>query len=179
MSDTNNLYQSPQTDINAVNPLAPTGRLTETMVFYLKGASPWLQFLGILGFIGAGGTVLGGLVFLAAGTFGSSAFAQAFAQLDSTDTVSKGIIGGISILTGVIIVVLGIVCFFPARFAYNFGKKVKIFLQNNSEKELELALKNNKSLWKFMGILTIIYLAVLPVTLITSIIVAISARIYN
>jgi hypothetical protein len=179
MSDTDNLYQSPQADINAVNPLAPTGKLTETMVFYLKGASPWLQFLGIIGFIGAGGTVLGGLVFLAAGIFGGSAFAEAMAELGSANTASVGIIGGISILTGIIIVVIGIVCFFPARFAYNFGTKVKIFLQNNSEKELELALKNNKSLWKFMGILTIIYLAVLPVTLITSIIVAISTSIFN
>jgi hypothetical protein len=166
MSD--NPYESPQADINGINPLAAQPRLTETMIRYLKGASPWLRFLGILGFIGAGGTMLGGVLFLAAGTLGRGLFAQVFsAQIDGAD---MGIAGGLSVFSGILILITGIICLFPARFIYNFGNRIKNFLQNNTEGELEAALKNNKSLWKFVGIVTIIYLAFLPVMFVFSII---------
>ncbi|MDR2757956.1 MAG: hypothetical protein LBB78_01085 [Spirochaetaceae bacterium] len=174
MSDTDNLYQSPQTDVNAVNPLAPTGRITETMIFYLKGASPWLQFLGILGFIVAGGTSFGGLVFIIAGFLGDTIFSRMLT--DQFDTgYTTGLVSGISLLMGVFIILAGVISFFPARFTYNFGRKIKSFLQNNAERELELAFKNNKSLWKFIGIVTIIYLAFMPVMVIVSVIAAISS----
>jgi hypothetical protein len=169
MSDIDNLYQSPRSDINAVNPLAPAGKLTEAMVFYLKGTSPWLRFIGILAFIGAGATIVGGLLFSVLGTLGTNIFAQALSdQMDIG--AAETVVSWITILTGIFVIIIGVICFFPAWFIYNFGKRIKTFLQNNSERELELAFKNNKSLWKFMGILTIIYLAFLPVTLIISII---------
>jgi hypothetical protein len=175
MSDTDNLYQSPQADVNAANPLAPVGRLTETMIFYLKGASPWLRFIGILGFIAAGGTILGGLMFLIGGLLGNGILRQMLtSQIDTMDGADVGMAGGIVIVMGVLIIIAGIICFLPARFTYNFGRKIKNFLQNNAEGELELAFKNNKSLWKFIGIVTIIYLAFLPVMLITTIIATIS-----
>jgi uncharacterized membrane protein YozB (DUF420 family) len=173
MSDTTNLYQSPQSDINAVNPLAPAGKLTETMVFYLKGASPWLRFIGILAFISAGLTIATGLLFSIFGTLGNNIFAEAMSdQIDMSAVETT--VSGLTILTGIFVIIAGVIGFFPARFIYNFGKRIKTFLQNNSERELELAFKNNKSLWKFIGILTIIYLAFLPVTLIISIIAIIS-----
>jgi hypothetical protein len=176
MSDTDNLYQSPQTDVNAANPLAPTGRLTETMVSYLKGASPWLRFLGVLGFISAGGTILGGVVFLIGGILGSGAFSQLLtSQLDGGEIGDAGIVSGITIFTGALIIAAGAVYFFPARFIYNFGQRIRTFLQNNAERELELAFKNNKSLWKFIGIMAIISLAFLPVMLIVSIIAVIGS----
>jgi hypothetical protein len=177
MSDNDNFYQSPQTDVNAVNPLAPEWRLTETMVLYLKGASPWLRFLGILAFIGAGGTMLGGVLFLISGALGGFLSDVLTSQIDTIDAVEAGVIGGITIFTGVLIIITGVICFFPARFIYNFGNKIKKFLQNNSEEELESAFKNNKSLWKFIGIVAIIYLAFLPVMLIGSVIAVISAYI--
>jgi hypothetical protein len=176
MSDNDNFYQSPQTDVNAVNPLAPEWRLTETMVLYLKGASPWLRFLGILGFIGAGGTMLGGLLFLISGALGGWFLADVLAsQMDTLDAAEAGIAGGVTIFTGILIIITGIICSFPARFVYNFGNKIKNFLQNNSEGELEAAFKNNKSLWKFIGIMAIIYLAFVPVLLIASVIAVIGA----
>jgi hypothetical protein len=176
MSDTDKLYQSPQTDVNAVNPLAPTARLTETMVLYLKGASPWLRFLGVLGFIAAGGTGLGGLIFVIGGILGNTAFGRLLSgQLYDADMSEVGMISGISIIIGIFIIATGIICFFPAQFIYNFGKKIRNFLQNNDERELELAFKNNKSLWKFAGIVTIIYLAFLPVLMVVSIIAALGS----
>ncbi|MDR1279046.1 MAG: hypothetical protein LBK02_09860, partial [Treponema sp.] len=66
-------------------------------------------------------------------------------------------------------------CFFPALFTYNFGNKIRAYQQSRAEEELENAFKNNKSLWKFLGILTIISLAFIPVMIIISIVVGIAA----
>jgi hypothetical protein len=46
-------------------------------------------------------------------------------------------------------------------------------MRTGAEQDLELAFKNNKSLWKFIGILAIIQLAIIPVTMIFGIIAAI------
>jgi hypothetical protein len=123
------------------------------MVHYLQEASPWLRFLGVLGFIGSGLMALGGFVFIVlvvllsdlAGEFG-------------------GIIGGGFI--GILYIVLGLLSFFPAKFGYTFGAKIRLYTQSNSERDLEDAFKNNRSLWKFCGILAIVYLAVIPLALI-------------
>ena len=69
----------------------------------------------------------------------------------------------------------GVLMFFPAFFTYKFGVKIRAFTRTNSEQELELAFKNNKSLWKFNGILTIIGLAIIPLVIILGIIAVVAA----
>ena len=64
MSDVVNPYQSPEAPAIPVNPLAAQGVLTETMLSYLKGASPWIRFIGILGFISSGISALWGICML-------------------------------------------------------------------------------------------------------------------
>jgi hypothetical protein len=52
-------------------------------------------------------------------------------------------------------------------------------MQSNSDKDLEDAFKNNKSLWKFYGILVIVYLALIPVLLIgASVVTAVLSAIW-
>ena len=65
MSDAENPYQSPETEVVPERPFFAQGALTETMLVYLKDASPWLRFAGILGFISSGLTVLTGFSLLA------------------------------------------------------------------------------------------------------------------
>jgi hypothetical protein len=72
---------------------------------------------------------------------------------------------------------LGVLMFFPSHFTYNFGKRIRNYKFSNSNEELELAFKNNKSLWKFYGILYIVILSFIPVTIVISIIVAVVAAV--
>jgi hypothetical protein len=123
------------------------------MIRYLREASPWLRFLGILGFIGSGLMILGGFV-----------FAALIILLSDLADEFGGIIGGSFI--GVLYTVIGLLSFFPAKFCYAFGSKIRLYTQSNSEKDLEDAFKNNRSLWKFCGILAIVYLAIIPLALI-------------
>jgi hypothetical protein len=137
------------------------------MLLYLKQASPWLRFIGILGFIMCGFMVVGALPFLVRASFvntwgefsGIPGF-EAFAS-------NSGVIG---VGFGIYFLGLAVLLFFPYYFIYKFGAKIRTYLRTGVEKDLEGALKNNKSLWKFYGILAIVGLAFVPVVFIVTIV---------
>ncbi|MDR3145369.1 MAG: hypothetical protein LBU21_03750 [Treponema sp.] len=135
--------------------------LTDSMIRSLKGAAPWLRFLGILTFISCGVLGLSGLI-LTLVSFITEDFLE-----------ELGGFGGV--LIGLLYIALGVLFIFPGRFTYNFGARIRNFLLGNSGEELELALKNNKSLWKFYGILSIVYLAMIPVAIVALVIVILNS----
>lgn len=160
MSDTINPYQSPQADIKP-NLLNSPGGLTESMMTYLRDASPWLRFIGVLSFIGCGFIALMGILSLLAPGFGN------FYDLWESW-------GGAVAAFGVFYLGIAVLMIFPARFIYNFGTKIRNYLRSGAEQDLELAFKNNKSLWKFYGIMSIVYLAITPVLIVVGIIVVLN-----
>ena len=168
MSEAVNPYQSPETTAVPEKPLLAQGLLTEPMLIYLRGASPWLRFIGILGFVFAGLTVLWGIL--------SSAFiprmTRAWGGLPEFETFSGFFAAAIGGTTVVFTVGLGALMFFPSLFIYRFGERIRSYLRTGTEQELEQAFKNNKSFWKFSGILCIIYLAFIPLAIVAAIIVA-------
>jgi len=132
------------------------------MLHYLNGASPWLQFIGILGYIGSG-------LLLVVGIFGTIGLFVTSSRLELGEFPFW--------IVTVIYIPLGVLFFFPAHFTYNFGRKIRSYRFSNSTEDLELAFKNNKSLWKFYGIICIIYLAFIPFILIITVIGGVAAAI--
>jgi hypothetical protein len=147
---TENPYESPQTEISEVKPLTSQGVLTETMLMYLKQASPWLRFVGIAGFIICGLVAVLGLAAVGIQTLPIPGYRTAMGL-------------------GFFIIYLGYVAlmFFPVLFIFRFGGKIKSYTYTGNEADLEQAFKNNKSLWKFIGILSIISLALVALTLVS------------
>jgi hypothetical protein len=140
------------------------------MLAHLKGASPWLRFIGILGFIGCGFAILGAIALLflipSLGTAMNEAW-EAVPEMASYSDIFSGLFSGIALVYSVIYAVL---LFFPSRFIYSFGSKIRSYFQNGSDQELEAAFKNNSSLWKYIGIIAIISLAFIPLLIIIGII---------
>ena len=167
MSDEHNPYQSPQTETDSGTPLIDRGSLTETMLQYLRGASPWLRFIGVMGYIGSGLLVIGGIGVILSDVVTDDASWRSI--LPSKISVFREAISGV---TGLVNIAAGVISFFPARFTYAFGAKIREYGRNGDERELELGFKNNKSLWKFNGIMAIIALAFIPVMIIITIMVA-------
>ncbi|MDR0443356.1 MAG: hypothetical protein LBH44_08135 [Treponema sp.] len=153
MSDINNPYQSPEAPI--IPEAQNSGVLSEKMLRYLKEASPWLRFMGILGFISCGLIAGGGLILIIAMAAVSS-FTEELNQFPVWIFI-------------LIYLPMGLLYFFPSRFIYNFGTKIRNFQFSNSNEDLELAFKNNKSFWKFLGIMSIILLAFIPISIIMAI----------
>jgi len=155
-----NPYQSPETAAVPVSPLIAQGALTDNMLIYLKGASPWLRFVGVMGFLSAGLTVLWGLV--------SLIFIPLTREIwDELPGITGMLLGGTMTM---IFIGLGVLIFFPSLFIYRFGEKIRRYLRTGTDQDLEQAFRNNKSLWKFVGILCIINLAFLPLMIIGNII---------
>ncbi|MDR1443602.1 MAG: hypothetical protein LBI94_01870 [Treponema sp.] len=150
MSD--NPWQSPHAEA-AADESVPQGILTPLMVRYLKEASPWIRFIGVLSYIGAGLFALMGGFFVIAMLARGSLF----------DAEFLSVLPGASM--GSLYLVAGVLVFFPARFTYGFGTKLRNYLASNGEKDLEEALRHNRALWKFNGILAIVYLAFFPLAI--------------
>ena len=130
---------------NLVNPHIV---LTKSMLKYLKQTSPWLRFIGTLGYIFCSISVVGGIIFLVA-------ISADYGLADELGDFPAEI-------AGLFYILLGILLFFPSRFLHKFGEKIRRFLDSNSGEDLEQAFKHNKSLWKYIGIICIIIIIVAP-----------------
>ncbi|MBN2509187.1 MAG: hypothetical protein JXB03_02880 [Spirochaetales bacterium] len=161
---TNNPFESPKTNMNAVPDSPATGELTSLMKTYLKEASPWIRFVGIMGYIGCGLIAVIGLLM----AVGFSAFGQTFASLGAM----SGFMGA---GVGALYIIMAVIGFFPSHFTFKLGSGIKSYNLTGMNEKLESAFKFNKSFWKFVGIIYIIYLAFLPLALIFSAVVGVIA----
>jgi hypothetical protein len=170
MSDAVNPYQGPEMSAVPVKPLVSHGNLTENMLKYLKGASPWLRFVGVLGFISAGTTALSGLVFFVLVPLlgGAMDYIPGFEAFSDFGAVFGA-------MMGVLFIGLAVLIFFPSLFLFKFGEKIHSYLRTGKDQELEDAFKNNKSFWKFCGIIYIIYLAFIPLVFFIAVIAGVAS----
>jgi hypothetical protein len=156
-----NPYESPQTEANAINPLS--GKvLTENMLLHLRTAAPWLRFVGIVGFVFTGLSVIG--------------FLAAIAGMDFLESIFGGEGAAVTkLLFGVYILPSSSVEFFLSLFTYRFGMRIQSYLRSGDNVDLENAFRNNKNLWTFMGVLCIILLAFTALLIFISILTAVIA----
>ena len=150
------LYNSPQTPI-VPEKIEKAGNLTETMLRYLKEASPWLRFIGIVGFVACGFIALAAVIF----GVGTAISASAFGDLANFPIW----------LVTPLYLAFGVLLFFPSYFTYTFGEKIRKYQYTNADEDLEAAFKNNKSFWKFTGIIYIIYISTIPIMIVITIII--------
>lgn len=162
MSDTVNPYESPENASIPEERFIMQGGLTEMMLIYLKGTAPWLRFLGILGFVSAASMALSGvgsiIVFLSFGNIVDYELFPGFTQM---------MFGG---QIAVFFLMASVLTFIPSLFAYRYGSRIHHYLKSGVNADLEAAFKNNKALWKFLGISCIVSLAFIPLSIIITII---------
>ena len=162
MSDSSvNPYEGPQAEAGTV-PLSDRV-ITENMLFYLKGACPWIRFISIVGFVGLGLFAVFILVF----ALGISSTLSNTEELGAFGAMGPG-------MTLIYLPFL-VLYFFPLLFLFRFGNRIKSYLYSGSNEDLEEAFKNNKSYWTFFGVLTIIGLAFMALALLIGIIIGIAA----
>lgn len=116
---------------------------------YLAETAKWATFLSVLGFIGSG--ILAIVAFFA-GT--------------AMSTLSSNPYGGGSAFMGAgfvtaLYLVIAIVYFFLSLLLYRFATKMKSALYGTDQEALNNSFLNLKNLYKMMGILAIIYLAMI------------------
>jgi hypothetical protein len=113
-------------------PRAPEeGLVPDSILEAMRQTSPWVTFLSILGFIGAGLMVLGGLVVLVAGGLGK--VPAAF---------------GLVYLLGAALYVA------PSIFLWNYGSSIRRLLATSDMMSLSDAIGQQRSFWRLVGIMT-------------------------
>lgn len=118
---------------------------------YLRETSKWTKFFAILGFIFMGIGVLSSI-----GMFVASSFISAYSPFP---------MAGIAVFY---LIFIG-VYFFPIYYLLQFSNKAKEALLSHSSQTLTEAMKYMRSHFKFVGIMTIVILALYPVIIIMAI----------
>jgi hypothetical protein len=117
---------------------------------HLSETAKWAKFLSIIGLIVCAFLVLGG-IFAATilNTFQrTSGFREGF-PVDSAAPV----------LVTVIYLIIAVLYFFPCLYLLRFANKMRTALASDNQESLTASFQNLKSLFRFVGILTIILLS--------------------
>lgn len=132
--------------------------VSENMLGSLKDTTPWVKFLSSVCFVVAAFVFLGGII-----TFAGFSLAPAGSKY-------PGFIGPIA---GVLeIVMAGFFYLIPGVFLLRYGNAITR-IPASGQAAMEDALRQQKSLWKYVGIFTIVLLAFYVVCIIGLIIFAI------
>ena len=118
--------------------------ISPSSVSYLKETSSWALFFAVLGFVF--------IVILVLGAFFVGAILSALN--------GEEMLPGAELTIGIIYLIIGVIYFFPIYYLYMFSTNMKKAIENNDIENLDIAFKNIKSHYKFMGVFTIIILAI-------------------
>ncbi len=127
---------------------------TQRMLEYLRGTRPWVLFIAILGYVGAGFAAIGALAIMAAGTMSGSGRAA-----------EKGLMVGMAVMY-LIGAVVGV---WWATMLIKYSQSIGRALESDRTPDVEDALLKQRTFWKANGIMAIAYigLVILAVFIIT------------
>jgi hypothetical protein len=119
--------------------------ISQGVLAQLAGTKPWVRFMSVLMFIGAGFMLLGALIMLVmGGTIAASAKTGGSA-------LPAGMMTGISILYAL----FAGIYIYPALKLWKYASNIGALLISSSMSDLEAALSQQRSFWKFLGIMII------------------------
>ncbi|WP_243347941.1 DUF5362 family protein [Parabacteroides sp. FAFU027] len=128
--------------------------LSSQTISFLDEIRKWTKFFAILGFIGIGFMVLLA-IFMGTASSIFPMFGNGF--------------GGGSIFIAILYLAFAGLYAMPVIYLNNFSDKLKIALEQSRNEELESAFENLKSHFKFVGIMSIIMLAIYVIAIIFAI----------
>jgi hypothetical protein len=123
----------------------PMHPVTPAMVLALGQTRPWVLFLAIVGFIGAGLMIVGGL-----GVAAVMGFAGALAGSAGGELGGMGAAMGLGL--GALYLAFGVLYLFPSLFLWRYAAGIRAMLGADPVGGMESALRAQKSFWKFVGI---------------------------
>ncbi|CAA6818503.1 MAG: Unknown protein [uncultured Thiotrichaceae bacterium] len=143
---TQDAYAPPKSTVRDVS--GGGGLMTDSIVSSLRKTRPWVLLLAILGFIGAAFMVIAAVpMLLGGGMMGSN-----MEGMDGLGMFGGGMIIGM----GVFYLILGVIYFMASLYLLRYAGSIKRAVAGMQVADLEVALSQQASFWKLMGILTLI-----------------------
>jgi hypothetical protein len=135
---------------------------------HLKETAGWAKFLGIVGFVFS--ALLGIVAFIIPIYIKSSVGSNPYGN------PTAGVFSMMSGFITVVYLLLAVMGFFMSLFSYKFGVKTKLALLNTDQESFDKGLTNLKFLFRFYGIIMIIYLGFIVLAFIIAMFSAIAGR---
>lgn len=120
---------------------------------YLLETSKWGKLLAIVGYVGMGILLLIGLFFIVGLSIFSSFSGVGFPMR----------------IMGFIYILISVLYYFPLKYLYNFSIQLKQGLNSTNQLTVTTGFENLKSLFKFMGIFTIVVLSIYALIIIIAV----------
>ena len=126
---------------------------------YFTEMAKWGRFLAVTGFIFC--------VFLAIFSFFIPSIIM---EIPPNDTLSPGLSSWTSTGITALYLVLAIILFFPCLYLYKFSEKIRVCVETSSQENFDAAIKSLKTVFRFLGFLTIIMLSVYAIVFVVTMI---------
>ncbi|MBN1186290.1 MAG: hypothetical protein JXB49_28695 [Bacteroidales bacterium] len=117
---------------------------------YLLETSKWGKFLAIVGYVG-----LCILIILAL-----------FIMIGSSQISKFSVVGFPMGMIGFLYIIIAVIYYFPINYLYSYSVQIKQGLNSNDLSSITTGFRNLKSLFKFLGIFTIIILSIYALILV-------------
>lgn len=132
-----NPYASPTAPTQQPSGEGQDGAITPATRRALAETRPWVLFLSILMFISVGLMLVGALILL-------------------VGAVATGM--GIAVLFALLYLAFALVYLVPAYYLFTYAQRIGDFRRQGGVRTLEAAIVAQKSFWKFVGIVTAVFL---------------------
>ena len=126
----------------------------------LRETRPWVKFLAVLGYIGAGLSVLLGFFTMATGLVSGA--------------LRSGPLGGLTPLLGLFYIAFGAVYAVPSTLLWRYGASISNFVERGELEALVDPIVRQKSFWRFAGIMTVVMLVVYAFAIVGGIIIGVA-----
>ena len=148
-----NQYAPPQANVDDVTPGG--GSITARMVDAMRGTKPWVLLIGILLFVGAAFSVIGGVGVMA----GSAMIGAARGGASASFFVGMG---AIYLVAAIIYIFLGL---YLVRYSGAIGR----LLNAGQASDMEEALQHQRKFWRLAGIMAVIMIGFMVLGIIAAI----------
>jgi hypothetical protein len=150
-------YQAPMAGA-APSTTGSSTELQATILEAMRQTKPWVTFLSILGFVGAGFLVLAGFLMSVVGAVGDAFDQDAFR--------------GFGALVGVAYLLLGALYVVPSVLLWRYAASIGRLLQTAAMDQLAEAIVCQKSFWRFAGISAAVVIALYLVVIFVAVVAA-------
>ena len=126
------------------------GQVSAGTVQALNETRPWVKLISVVGMIGIGLMLLGGIPFLAMSAFAASRVAGGGGAPEM----------GVIAMLGIFYLAIALLYVYPIIKLSKYSRAIRRLSQSGAVSDLEDALTQQKSFWKFVGILMLIVLVI-------------------
>lgn len=134
------------------------GPVSAAAVQALAATKPWVRFMSVMVFIGAAFMVLAAIAMGVAAMSGT--------MMKSSGGAANPFTGPLGLVLIAVYVVLAIVYIFPGVKLWKYASSIAMLIQTGRDEDLVAALNQQRSFWKFMGVLVLVMLVLYVVLIV-------------